>query len=104
MFKKMKEGTKTMSENIKEYNRYKANKKGLLVDTEGNPVVLTDAQFDMEKVKKGKKEKRGLIIGAAVGTAVAVGAGVTLAVVKSKKSNEPEVIEGTDDNVPTIEG
>lgn len=102
MFKKMKEGTKTMSENIKEYNRYKANKKGLLVDTEGNPVVLTDAQFDMEKVKKGKKEKRGLIIVAAVGTAVAVGAGVTLAVVKSKKSNEPEAIEG-DSNVPTIE-
>lgn len=104
MFKKVKEGTKTMSENIKEYNRYKANKKGLLVDTDGNPVVLTDAQFDMEKVKKGKKEKRGLIIGAAVGTAVAVGAGVTLAVVKSKKSNEPEAIEGTNEEVPTIEG
>ena len=44
-----------------------------------------------------------MIIGAAVGTAVAVGAGVTLAVVKSKKSNEPELIEGTEE--PTnIEG
>ena len=55
MFKKMKEGTKTMSENIKEYNRYKANKKGLLVDTEGNPVVLTDAQFDMERSRRAKR-------------------------------------------------
>ena len=102
MFKKIKDGTKAMSENIKEYNRYKANKKGRMVDTDGNPVTLTDADFDMEKVKKGKKEKRGLIIGAAVGTACAVGAGVTLAVIKSKKSDEPELIEGTNE-VPTIE-
>lgn len=104
MFKKIKDGTKAMSENIKEYNKYKANKKGLLVDTDGNNVTLTDDKFDMEKVNKGRKEKRGLIIGAAVGTACAVGAGVTLAVIKSKKSDEPELIEGTVEETPTIEG
>lgn len=104
MFKKIKAKAKATSENIKEYNKYKANKKGLLVDTDGNSVTLEDSAFDMEKVKAGKKEKRAIIVTTAVGVGVGVAAGTTYAILKAKKSREePELVEGTDETI-NLEG